>query len=112
MPNILFAELRQETASFNPFPTKFEMFRQMHGAEILNNYEGTKTEISGFMDVLAERKEIKLVPTVSAASVSGGLIPKDDLNQLLDVIIESIKAAVDANAIDAVYLCLHGVIGI
>ena len=108
MPNILFAELRQETASFNPFPTKFEMFRQMHGAEILNNYEGTKTEISGFMDVLAERKEIKLVPTVSAASVSGGLIPKDDLNQLLDVIIESIKAAVDANAIDAVYLCLHG----
>ncbi|MEL0097807.1 MAG: M81 family metallopeptidase, partial [Planctomycetaceae bacterium] len=36
------------------------------------------------------------------------LIPKDDLNQLLDVIIESIKAAVDANAIDAVYLCLHG----
>ncbi|MEL0096965.1 MAG: M81 family metallopeptidase, partial [Planctomycetaceae bacterium] len=108
MPNILFAELRQETASFNPFPTKFEMFRQVHGAEILNNYEGTKTEISGFMDVLAERKEIKLVPTVSAASVSGGLIPKDDLNQLLDVIIESIKAAVDANAIDAVYLCLHG----
>ncbi len=108
MPNILFAELRQETASFNPFPTKFEMFRQMQGAEILNNYEGTKTEISGFMDVLAERKEIKLVPTVSAASVSGGLIPKDDLNQLLDVIIESIKAAVDANAIDAVYLCLHG----
>ena len=108
MPNILFAELRQETASFNPFPTKFEMFRQMQGAEILNNYEGTKTEISGFMDVLAERKEIKLVPTVSAASVSGGLIPKDDLNQLLDVIIESIKAAADANAIDAVYLCLHG----
>ena len=31
-----------------------------------------------------------------------------ELNQLLDVIIESIKAAVDANAIDAVYLCLHG----
>ena len=108
MPNILFAELRQETASFNPFPTKFEMFRQMHGAEILANYAGTKTEISGFMDVMAERKEIELVPTVSAASVSGGLIPKDDLNQLLDLIIESIKAAVDANAIDAVYLCLHG----
>ena len=108
MPNILFAELRQESASFNPFPTKFEMFRQMHGAEILANYAGTKTEISGFMDVMAERKEIELVPTVSAASVSGGVIPKDDLNQLLAVIIESIKAAVDANAIDAVYLCLHG----
>ena len=108
MPNILFAELRQETASFNPFPTKFEMFRQMHGAEILTNYKGTKTEISGFMDVMSERQEIELVPTVSAASVSGGLIPKDDLNQLLDLIIESIKAAVDANAIDAVYLCLHG----
>ena len=80
----------------------------MHGAEILTNYKGTKTEISGFMDVMSERQEIELVPTVSAASVSGGLIPKDDLNQLLDLIIESIKAAVDANAIDAVYLCLHG----
>ena len=72
MPNILFAEMRQETASFNPFPTDYAMFRQMHGSQMTKKYQGTKTEISGFMDVMAGKEDIQLIPAMSAASVSGG----------------------------------------
>ena len=108
MPNILFAELRQETASFNPYPTSYAMFRQMHGAEITENYRGTKTEISGFMEVMAERPEMKLIPTVSAASVSGGAIPTEDLSRLLEEIVGSIEQVVQKRQIDAVFMCLHG----
>ena len=71
MPNIVFAEMRQETASFNPFPTDYAMFRQMHGAQMIEKYQGTKTEISGFMDVMAGKEGIQLIPAMSAASVSG-----------------------------------------
>jgi len=108
MANILFAEMRQETASFNPFPTDYAMFRQLHGIEITSKYQRTKTEISGFMDIMAGREDIQLIPTISAASVSGGAIPTADLTRLLEEISESIRKAVAQNQIDAVYLCLHG----
>ena len=89
MTNILFAEMRQETASFNPFPTDYAMFQQFQGRQLLDKYTGTKTEISGFMDVMAEDDEISLIPTMSAASVSGGAIPTVDLDRLIDEIVES-----------------------
>ena len=108
MTNILFAEMRQETASFNPFPTDYAMFQQFQGRQLLDKYTGTKTEISGFMDVMAEDDEISLIPTMSAASVSGGAIPTVDLDRLIDEIVESIRQAANANKIDAVYMCLHG----
>ena len=108
MTNILFAEMRQETASFNPYPTVYEMFQQSHGQQLLEKYQGTKTEISGFMDVMATRPAMKLVPTMSAASVSGGAIPTDDLNRLIGDLTASIEKAAAETEIDAVYMCLHG----
>ena len=108
MPNIVFAEMRQETASFNPFPTDYAMFRQMHGAQMIEKYQGTKTEISGFMDVMAGKEGIQLIPAMSAASVSGGAVPTEDLQRLINEIALSIASVVNENEIDAVYMCLHG----
>ena len=108
MPNILFAEMRQETASFNPFPTDYAMFRQMHGSQMIKKYQGTKTEISGFMDVMAGKEDIQLIPAMSAASVSGGAVPTEDLQRLIDEIAASITSVVNEHEIDAVYMCLHG----
>ena len=107
MPNIVFAEMRQETASFNPFPTDYAMFRQMHGAQMIEKYQGTKTEISGFMDVMAGKEGIQLIPAMSAASVSGGAVPTEDLQRLINEIALSIASVVNENEIDAVYMCLH-----
>ena len=84
------------------------MFQQFGGQELLEKYQGTKTEISGFMDVVAKRDEMSLVPTMSAASVSGGAIPTEDLNRLIDELTESVAQAAAGNPVDAVYMCLHG----
>ena len=86
------------------FPADYAMFQQFQGRQLLDKYTGTKTEISGFMDVMAEDDEISLIPTMSAASVSGGAIPTVDLDRLIDEIVESIRQADNANKIDAVYM--------
>lgn len=108
MKNILVAQIRQETATFNPHPTVYDMFKQHHGDEIIEKHSGTDTELAAFIDIVARRDDLNIVPTMSAASVSGGAIPKDDLDRLLDEMINSIKAASEQNSIDAVYMCLHG----
>jgi len=108
MSTILIAEIRQETSTFNPHPTYYDMFRQSHGEQIPQDYAGTHTEISGFMDVVAKRDDIRLVFTMSAESVSGGAIPKPDLDRLLDEMLSSIGAAAETHVIDACYMCLHG----
>ena len=106
MSTILIAEIRQETSTFNPHPTYYDMFRQSHGEQIPQDYANTHTELSGFMDVVAERDDIRLVFTMSAESVSGGAIPKPDLDRLLDEMLSSIGAAAETHVIDACYLCL------
>ena len=108
MSKILIAEIRQETSTFNPHPTCYEMFRQVHGEQIPEDYSGTDPEICGFMDVVAEREDVSPIYTMSAESVSGGAIPKQDLDRLLDEMLASIRAAVEAQTIDACYMCLHG----
>ena len=108
MTNITIAEMRQETASFNPFPTDYRDVSAIPGSPTARQVYGTKTEISGFMDVMAEDDEISLIPTMSAASVSGGAIPTVDLDRLIDEIVGSIRQAENVNKIDAVYMCLHG----
>lgn len=108
MKNILFAEIRQETATFNPHPTLYDMFRQYHGDEIVTQYTGTDTEIAAFIDLASKRDDITIVPTMSAASVSGGAIPKEDLDQLLNEMLDSIRTAATEHKIDGVYMCLHG----
>jgi microcystin degradation protein MlrC len=105
MLRILIAELKQETSTFNPLPTVYEDFRIHRGVEILDHYSGTKTELAGAFDVFDEHGGIDIVPTVAAASVSGGLIETDGLNRLLN----EISDAVSENAnVDAAYICLHG----
>jgi len=108
MKKILFAEIRQETATFNPHPTVYGMFRQYHGDEIITQYTGTDTELSAFIDLTSKRDDISIIPTMSAASVSGGAIPKEDLDQLLREMLDSIRNAATDHQIDAVYMCLHG----
>ena len=108
MKNILIAQIRQETSTFNPHPTVYGMFKQHHGKDIIEKHTDTDTELAAFIDLIAKRDDINILPTMSAASVSGGAIPKDDLDQLLGEMIDSIRTAAEQNSVDAVYMCLHG----
>ncbi len=102
---ILVAELKQETATFNPALTYFSDFRIYRGADLLAAYQGTKTELAGAFDVFAKAGDIEVVPTIAADAVSGGPIATADLDRLLS---EIETAAKDCVPVDAAYLCLHG----
>jgi microcystin degradation protein MlrC len=102
---ILVAELKQETATFNPALTLYSDFRIYRGPDVMTAYRGTKTELSGAFDIFDADGRFEIVPTMAADAVSGGPIKTDDLDRLLS----EIETAVRENTpVDAAYLCLHG----
>ena len=105
MPRVLIAEMKQETGVFNPVPTCYEDFQIVRDQALLETLRGTKTEVAGALDVFQDESDIEVIPTMAAWAVSGGYIPTDDLNRLIDEISESIASQTD---IDAAYIVLHG----
>lgn len=102
---ILIAELKQETATFNPAPTRYDDFRIHFGADILRTYRGTKTELAGAIDVFDTQGGLDIVPTMAAAAVSGGPIITADLDRLLGELVDAIARQ---GQVDGAYLCFHG----
>ena len=102
---ILIAELKQETATFNPSPTLYDDFRTAFGEELLSAYQGTQTEVAGATDVFREDGRVQIVPSMAAAAVSGGRVGTADLNRLIDELSKSVRSA---GPVDAACLCFHG----
>lgn len=104
MTRVLIAQLKQETSTFNPERTYYEDFRIEVGGELMSAYRGTRTELAGAIDVF-EDADVEIVPTMAAASVSGGPIHAPGLERLFDEIDDAVNSA---GAVDAAYVCLHG----
>ena len=105
MPRVLIAELKQETSTFNPVLTVYDDFRVHFADGMLSHYAGTKTELAGALDVFARHGQIEVVPTMAAASVSGGPIESQSLERLFNELDEAVG---NADNIDGAYICLHG----
>ena len=105
MPRILLADLKQETSTFNPAPTSYDMFRIVRGTEIFDQFVDTRTELAGAIDVLRDGGDFDCVPTMAADSVSGGSVPTDDLDRLLDELLATIRSE---SEIDGCLIVLHG----
>ena len=103
---VLIADMKQETATFNPAPTTYDDFRIYAGAEIIEAFTNTATELSGAFDVFRSDGRVEVVPTIAAESVSGGRIVTADLDRLLSRIEASVRA--NRDGIDGAYLSLHG----
>ena len=104
MSRILLAAFKQETSSFNPARTPYEMFTVRTGNELLD-LRGTNTEIAGALDVFDEHSDIDAVPTYSATSVSGGPVADADLNRLMDELITAVRNNAPA---DGMLMVFHG----
>ncbi|MDA1050304.1 MAG: M81 family metallopeptidase [Planctomycetota bacterium] len=104
MPRILIGELKQETATFNPAPTRYDDFSVYVGQEVIDAFRATRTELAGALDLFAEAG-IDVAPTVAASAVSGGRVAQTDLDRLIH---EMLLAADDHPEVDGLYLCLHG----
>lgn len=102
---VLIAELKQETATFNPALSHYDDFRIYRGDDILTAYRGTQTELAGALDVCSARKSLEVVPTLAADAVSGGPVATADLDRLLDEMVGAVQAA---GPVDAAYICFHG----
>jgi len=102
---ILIAEMKQETASFNPTETQYDDFHVLRGDDLLDALRGTRTEIGGALDLFAEAADVEAVPTISARAVSGGPIDQTALDRLIKELTDTAERQRD---IDAAYLCLHG----
>lgn len=104
MPIVLIGELKQETATFNPAPTRYEDFVVYRGNELLDAFGATKTELAGALDIFAE-SGTDVRPTMAASAVSGGRVAQADLDRLIE---EMLRAASEHPDVDGLYLCLHG----
>ena len=102
---VLLAAFKQETSSFNPRPTTRDLFTITKGAEIVERYTGTNTEVAGALDLFAEN-EIEVIPTYAATSVtSGGPVPAADLDRMIDELLAEIERNKD---VDGAYINFHG----
>lgn len=102
---VIVAEMKQETATFNPALTRYEDFRIVRGQRLLDTYRGTRTEVSGAIDAL-EASGCEILPGLAAAAVSGGPIATPDLDRLLEELVTSVED--QAERADAICLCFHG----
>ena len=105
MWRILIAELKQETATFNPVRTRYGDFRIHIGNEILRAYRDTDTELAGAVEVFETDDRIEFTPTFAAAAVSGGPVETQDLERLLSMFVDSTR---QYDEVDGLYICFHG----
>ena len=104
MARVLIGEFKQETATFNPVPTRYDDFSVHFGQDLIDARHATKTEMAGALDLFAAAN-IDIVPTVGASAVSGGPVNQTDLDRLIRELLESASMHREINGI---YLSLHG----
>ena len=96
-----------ETNTFSTVPTDLDAFRAQTyvvGDEIPNAFEGTRTPIGGFMDIIRERGDTAVF-TVAAHATPSGLVTSDAYETISGQILEGASANPDA---DGILLSLHG----
>ena len=106
MPQILVAECKQESSSFNPVLSRYEDFAVAMGGEILARHRGVKSEMAGALNVLGSRPDVHVVPAFSARSItSGGELGRGGIDRIAREFLDAIRTA---PAVDGVYFALHG----
>jgi len=105
MARILLASLKQETATFNPVPTRYDSFQVVRGPEILRALAGTHTEVAGAVEVIRSTGSTDVVPAVAAWSLPGGPVTSEALDRLIG---ETLESARSCGPVDAACLILHG----
>ena len=106
MSRILVAECKQEVSSFNPVPSRYEDFRVVRGAALLDHHRTGGEEVGGALSIFDADRGVQLVPTFGASSnTSGGVLAADSFERLSRDFLNSLT---DAGPVDAAYFSLHG----
>ncbi len=95
-----------ESHSFTPQLTEIEDFKKeayLKGDEIIPHYQGTKTEVGGFIDALSEYEDLEIVPILCAAAIPSGVVSRACYDQIEKDMLESLDLD-----LDGLLLALHG----
>lgn len=118
---IAFGRIAQETNALSPVLTETSDFRAMHfveGQELLSVCGPDReeapgfvknAELSGFVTRARKLGGIELVPTLSAWAVPGGPLSPACFEELTSALLARLRAA---GPLDAVFLSLHGSMGV
>ena len=96
-----------ETNTFSPIPTDMENFKKnvwLTGPDIITAFEGTKTPLGGFFEIISERG-YEAVPLFAAHATPAGVVK----HEVFQEIMLNVRKQLEANPqIDALALELHG----
>lgn len=120
---IAFGRFMHETNSFSSVDTTLEDFKRTHyteGEELLKVCDPKEWEVKGFLRNLElsgflkavkkhKDKDIETIPLVSAWSISGGPVAKNDFDQFCEKVKAYLK---EAGKLDAVFFAIHGALGV
>jgi microcystin degradation protein MlrC len=107
MKRILIGAILHETNTVNPVPTTLDDCRVnglYFGDEVIERRRDTRTELGGFLDILAPLPNIDVLPAVNACPMPGGKVTGETISTLLDALLDPLTRATP----DAVLLALHG----
>lgn len=109
MPRVVIAECKQEVSSFNPAASRFEDFRIVQGAALLDHHRQVREEVGGALSVLDADRRVELAPAFGAsANTSGGVLAADGFQRLCDQFLGNLVQATKSGPVDAAYFSLHG----
>lgn len=97
------AALMQESNSFAPSLASRDEFDVHAHEEIIRQYQGTNSEVGGFLDGCADRGW-EAVPLFSARATSGGALSRECFEGLVNDLLETVRS----RGLDALLLALHG----
>jgi microcystin degradation protein MlrC len=103
---VLFGGIWHETNSFCPVQTDLDAFHRfalIEGDALLTAYEGTNTEIGGFI-AGACQQNFELVPTLFAGAIPSGLVSRAALDHLTNAVV----ARAQQRDFDGVLFAIHG----
>src|SRR4029434_1153615 len=92
---------------FSNIPTdrgQFEARNLHYGGELVETYRGTGTCLGGMIDA-SQRRALRLIPSVAAASSPAGLVTKEIYGHVKQRILADLRAA---GPLDGVLLDLNG----
>ena len=98
---IVVASMMHETNTFSPLPT-LASFRPLAGAQAIEEFKDTNTQLGGFLQV-AQSVSAEIVVPIAAGAHPSGYVEKRAYEDMCDAIVGAIRSGCDA-----AFLALHG----
>ena len=108
MKYIYAASFLHESNTYSNHISDFAWFQKRCwkiGDEVLERFRGVRTEFGGFIDGVAEYRNIELVPILAAEATPSGPVSSDVAQRVQSMIC---NALAEAPQVDGVLLSLHG----